>query len=167
MGWSESRVMLFPPRWRPRTEEAPRGRTANGAPVRLVYSERSESSVGVVVDPQTVSAWLQERGFEIRGRFAHHPTLGLEDIELDLFSTDGELSHVDLTFSLSKQSPDRWEAWRSFVTEFCNAWKLELGDTEHDIKVGPGELFRLLASHPSWKDFQQAFAWPSAVRTGA
>src|SRR5262249_43456467 len=135
MGWSESRVMLFPPRWHPRTEEAPRGRTANSAPVRLVYSERDEKSAGVIVDPQTVAAWLRARGFENRQRFVQHPTLGREDVGVDLYSQNGELSHLELTFSLSKQSPDRWEAWRSFVTELCNAWKLELGDTEHDIKV--------------------------------
>jgi hypothetical protein len=166
MGWSESRITLYPPRWRPRTEIAQRGRAANGAPVHLFHSERDEAVVAGIVESHTVAAWLRERGFASRERFTQVATLAREDVEVDLFTAEDELSHAVLTFSLSKQSPDRWEAWQTFVDEFTAAWKLELADTENDHKVPASELFRLLARTPSWQDFQKAFAWPSAVRTG-
>ncbi len=165
MGWSESRVTLFPPRWRPRTEVAPRGRTANGAPLRLLHAQRDESVGAGFVDPKAISEWLRERGFASRERFTEIATLGRQDIEVDLFIREGELSHAEITFGLSRESPTRWETWQAFIDEFCTTWKLELVDTEGDRKVGASELFHVLARTPSWQDFQVAFAWPSSVQT--
>ena len=164
MGWSESRVSMFPPRWRPRTEIAQR-RQANGNPLYILRCERDEAIVADVIEAESVAGWLRERGFELRRRSAKSATLGRDDIEVDLFTEEAELSQVELTFSLSKESPGRWETWKTFVDEFCDAWKLELA-ADHDRKVKASELIRLLATHPSWQDFQQAYAWPSAVQTG-
>jgi hypothetical protein len=165
MGWSDSRVTLFPPRWRPRTEVAPRGRTADGAPVHLLHAHRDESVAGGLVDSEAVAEWLRERGFESRERFTKIVTLGREDLEIDLFADGGELSHAVITFGLSRESPARWEKWQTFVDEFCADWKLELADAEVDRKVGASELFHVLARTPSWQDFQHAFAWPSAIQS--
>jgi hypothetical protein len=160
MGWNTPRVSLLPPRWTHVSTEGLRGRTVTGARVRISHTVPEESTEPPFPGAN-VSDWLRQRGFRDAERYKSSLNLVREDIEANVYSRNGELTHVTLTFTLSRSSFARAEVWRQFVTEVCDAWRLSLCDPSHDKKkAAPSDFFRLLSATWQWKDFQQACGWP-------
>ena len=160
MGWQESRVSLVPPGWREVVELSPTARTFGGVPVRIIRVERVTNGRAEGLDPGAVREWLAAHGFRVVEQYRTSVTFGRDDILADLYEKDGELAHLSLTFTLSRDAPSRLGKWQAFVTEMCEAWGLKLGDSPRGRLVGPEDLPRLLSETVSWQDFQRNFGWP-------
>lgn len=165
MGWQESRVTLIPAGWRPVTEEAPGTQTVNGTPLRIVRYKRDagNSTRGASIDQ--VHQWFLGHGFTFKN-WPDDSCLVWQDVQAEPYAEGGELTELILTFTLSPASPSRWEVWQRLVADLCGALDLGLADVEHGVRVGPDELFRLLARTVPWKEFQERYGWPMAVAGG-
>jgi len=167
MGWQESRVTLLAPGWRQVVEISPRARTFGGIPVRITRAVREENGRAGEVPTEAVRRWLEQHGFVLREQGKGVCKLERDDVLAELYDKDGELAELELTFTLSRDAPTRWEAWQAFVRELCAAWGLRLADWAAGGKlVGPEELLRLLSQTVSWQDFQAHFGWPTPVTPG-
>jgi hypothetical protein len=161
MGWNDSRVSLLAPGWTKVSEENTRGaRTADGTPVRITYLKRVGGYQSTEIDRNAVEGWLETRGFELQRKREASSRLHWEDVEAFLDVEEGELAGIELTFTLSQNSPSRWESWRALVQQISNVWDLALYDSEFGSNVEAGEILRVLSTTQAWREFGERFAWP-------
>jgi len=164
MSWNEARVALLPSGRRFVVQEGlPSARSLDDRPVVVLHSVREEGNGGQSIKPELVRSWLEERSFVVREEYLSSVQLTRGDIEVDLFLQEEEISFVDLTFTLSRETPSRCEAWQTFVTELCETWDFSLADPERGVKVEAAELLPMLARNNSWKEFEKAFQWPTVA----
>jgi hypothetical protein len=140
-----------------------KARTADGSPVRILHPERRDDSETLKLPPDDVGAWLGERGFELTNRSPSSVRLQWEDVEAFLVVEEGELAEIILTFTLTRDSPSRWDMWKFRVEQLCEAWGLALYDSQRGFLVEASEILRVLADTQAWKDFEVNFKWPSVV----
>jgi hypothetical protein len=168
MGWNTARVTLLPPRWKETVTESAHARTAAGTPVRIARAVRAEDSAGQAVLLVPLSRWMEERGFVVTERSPSHMQVQREDVEAFLAAEGDEVAEVILTFTLTRDSPRRWETWQKFAAELAGAWDLALFAPDRPGgKPGAGDLLRLLSGTPAWQGFQAAFGWPSPTPPAA
>ncbi|MCI0642190.1 MAG: hypothetical protein L0Y72_04065 [Gemmataceae bacterium] len=158
MGWSDSKIHLTARGWRMTSKEK---LVPVGQVVRILDVVRDQDSQSTKLNPQSIHAWLDERGFERVQPASEYLTFRKNDIAVEPYALDGELASVILTFELSKESPARWLAWRQLLDEFCKTWKLSPIDPRNCQRVDPSECMRLLSETTAWKEFAAHIGWPS------
>jgi hypothetical protein len=157
--------MLVPPNRKLHVETAPNARTFANKPVFLLDTRHVDGSNSRPIPFEAMENWLLSHGFSVRQRYDSATELVKDDMEAFLANDHGELGMLDLTFTLSRHNPNRWEAWYAVVIELCATWHLGLADAKHETTVGPSDFTRLLEETPSWRDFQRAFGWPSITQS--
>ncbi len=165
MGWCESRVYVVPGRWDITVTESEHPNVSGG----ILYSlgtERVTESTAERIDPKILCQWLHKQSFIIRdqGLFSNANLGGYfssnrEDILVDAFFQDDEVSSLCLEFSLSRNSPIRCTVWNDFVTLLCSEWPVSLFDYDARQKVGPDRFLDILIATPEWKEFSARLHW--------
>lgn len=162
MGWGEARATLLSPRWRGVEVESPvAGRTLAGSKVRLFATRREPQSQAQSIRVPMVRQWLECRGFTFDADDSPGLVGQWEDVQADLFETDGELSELELTFKLVESGPHRWPAWQRLADELGSAFGFRLADHASRQSVPPNSLLRVLSATTEWQDFGQRFGWPA------
>jgi len=166
MGWNDARASLVAPGWKIITETGPSGaRTSDGSRVRIQRPENSGGIGTVRIQPGTLRAWFEERGFEVTQLSKSGNRFHRGEIEALLGVVDGELAEVILTFTLSRNSPDLWQDWKIFVESLCEDWNFNVHDRQRGFMVGGSEILRVLSETESWKEFEANFKWPPVSQT--
>ena len=167
MGWNDSRVSLLAPGWRLLSEEAPNGaRAIDDTPLMISHLERRAELGSTDIRPDAVEAWLERRGFDLRQKREDLIRLQWEDVEAFLTVKEKELAEINLTFTLSRNSPSRWASWQDLVMQLCETWDLMLYVPDLDFNVDANELLSVLARTHAWRDFEVNYKWPSVTSGG-
>jgi hypothetical protein len=159
MGWNDSRIPLLAPGWKYTASGSSNSRTAEGTQVSVLDIERAEDTATMGIDAAKLIVWLQERGFKLHQQSDSYARLAREDIEAFLAIEGAELGELILTFSLSKESPNKLEAWQGLVDQICNAWGLKPYDLYLGSVVDSTQFLRLLTNTSAWRDFGLYFGW--------
>lgn len=159
MGWNDSRILLLAPGWRMVSEDEISGAgNASGMP-SILHPERVSESGSTGICPLAIQGWLEKYGFEVRQRWESGIQLQWEDIEALLGIREGTLAEVNLTFTLTRNSPLRLDVWKTLVQHLSEAWGLVIYATELGFMVETDQFVHVLAGTPAWSDFATNFKW--------
>jgi hypothetical protein len=137
-----------------------------GTPLHIVHFEHQANGQTKGVPWDGVRQWLLDHGFTMRKQWPNDLCWVWQDVEAEPFTEASELIELSLTFTLSPVAPSRWGVWQALVTDLCETFDLGLADAARGIRVGPGELFRILSETVSWREFHERYHWPESVAGG-
>lgn len=158
MGWNEARVLLTPPRWRQTVQQSQEW--VSGRTFYLRHPERdSNKKSPIMLD--TFEQWLLQQGFTRHEQSDLHSAFGINDIRIFLARDGDELTELELTFTLTKESPSALERWQTLVTLLCDTWGFQLFDPLEGGRFTSDAFYRILTGTSAWIDFQAYFKWPT------
>jgi hypothetical protein len=159
MGWNESRVTVVP-KGRDLIVQELSGQAMSGEPMRLISVEKSPDFGSATIEARDIDDWLLKQRFTHAEQWKAGRSYRHNDMLVEVYSDGAEVGHILLEFTLTRESPNRWNDWLSFVELLCESWPVFLADPDARMMVGPEELFTLLRRTTAWRDFEANYCWP-------
>lgn len=164
MGWNDSRVYLVTPGWKLVGQDAPTGaKSISGERVQILHSERLENEDSKKISHSDACNSLWRRNFRVVQFSQQGDRLQWQDVEAAIELQDENVKGMTLTFTLTRDSPGRLNAWISLVSELCKSLGLSLYDTDHGFPVGTDQFLGLLQETAAGQEFAVKYDWPSIL----
>jgi len=155
MGWNDARIDLVAPDWRISCKEET---TRAGQKISILDEIRESHPPTKRIEPDLVFDWLEEKGFVLEK--PTEKTFRQGEIEAFPIVKEGELASLNLTFQLSKNSPQQWLKWNGLIELLCKTWALAPYDYRGQVRADPKDGVKLLSRTQSWMEFSNNFHWP-------
>jgi len=159
MGWNDIRVSLVPLGRKMVAKVDPSALTTQGQPVSILHTEAESDHPAPAQNLHSCRTWLEKSGFRVIQGSPAGIRMVRDEVEAFLAAEAETLSEVILTFTLSRQSPDRITEWEMLVAAICPVFSLSLIDRQRQDNVIIEDSAQLMKSQPQWLDAAERWGW--------
>lgn len=159
MGWNTARVTLTPPRWHQTVKKVSRMRNGVAYDSYVAYPHVIRDCGASALQVTKLRDELAKLGAVLERVSDKLLEFSSQGVDVSAFVEGGEVIEIQLSFTLTEDSPAFVQIWRLFVARLCRVLGVELWDPVSRSKTDIAGFVRVLTSTQAWSDFQTTYSW--------